>query len=196
MASALIRLGADVDVRNRDGETPLSRAARAGNVPLVRVLLAAGADVHAAGPAGATALAEAVRAGQEEIVAMLRAADLEGVPVTAGRSAAAPAPRRRDVTPSPRSAAGAAASSLLADPAAGRSGPRERPLHHVHSWLPFGFARFFSASASAVSSLPSRGWPCSSLSAASPYTSRFRSSSSVIFAPPNAAPANSPSSRV
>ena len=48
MAAALVRLGADVNVRHRDdADTPLIRAARMGNVELVRILLAAHADVHA-----------------------------------------------------------------------------------------------------------------------------------------------------
>ena len=48
MAAALVRLGANVNVRHRDdADTPLIRAARMGNVELVRILLAAHADVHA-----------------------------------------------------------------------------------------------------------------------------------------------------
>ena len=79
MAAALIRLGADVDVRDRsDGETPLIRAARAGDVPLVRALLASGASVSAASLTGATALGEAARDGHDEVVALLRAAERSG----------------------------------------------------------------------------------------------------------------------
>ena len=75
MAAALIRLGADVNVRHRDdGATPLIRASRSGFVDLVRVYLAAGADVHARTTSGATALGEAIGGGHEEIVALLRAA--------------------------------------------------------------------------------------------------------------------------
>lgn len=75
MAAALVRLGADVDVRHReDGDTPLIRAARMGIVDLVKVFLAAKADVHAATKDGATALSEAVRGGHEEVAALLRAA--------------------------------------------------------------------------------------------------------------------------
>ena len=79
MAAALIRLGADVDNRDqRDGETALIRAARMGNVPVVRVLLAAGASVQAESASGATALGEATRAGHDAVVALLReAADIE-----------------------------------------------------------------------------------------------------------------------
>jgi hypothetical protein len=84
MAAALIRLGANVNVRHRDdGDTPLIRAARMGIVELVRVLLAAHADVHARMTGGETALSEAVRGGHDEVVALLRAAgaDAPEVPV-------------------------------------------------------------------------------------------------------------------
>ena len=75
MAAALIRLGADVDVRDhRDGETLLIRAARYGDVALVRVLLDAGASLHAESMSGATALAEATRSGHDEVATLLRLA--------------------------------------------------------------------------------------------------------------------------
>ena len=84
MAAALVRLGADVNVRHRDdADTPLIRAARMGNVELVRILLAAHADVHARMTGGETALSEAIRGGHDEVVALLRAAgaDAPEVPV-------------------------------------------------------------------------------------------------------------------
>ena len=75
MAAALIRLGADVDVfDNRDGDTPLIRAARMGNLALVRVLLAAGASVRVETASGATALSEAVRGGHDDVATLLREA--------------------------------------------------------------------------------------------------------------------------
>ena len=75
MAAALIALGADVNVRHRgDNDTPLIRASRMGNGPLVQLLLGAGADVHAEMAGGATALSEAERGGHEEIMALLRGA--------------------------------------------------------------------------------------------------------------------------
>ena len=75
MAAALIRLGADMNVRHRDdADTPLIRAARMGNVELVRILLAARADVHARMSGGDTALSEAIRGGHDDVVALLRAA--------------------------------------------------------------------------------------------------------------------------
>lgn len=75
MAAALVRLGADVDARAREGrDTLLIRAARMGNVALVNVLLAARANVHVQSATGATALGEAIRGGHEEVAALLRAA--------------------------------------------------------------------------------------------------------------------------
>jgi hypothetical protein len=75
MASALVRLGADVDVRHRDtGDTPLIRASRMGLVDLVRVFLAARADVHAETASGSTALGEALRGEHHEVAALLRQA--------------------------------------------------------------------------------------------------------------------------
>jgi Ankyrin repeats (3 copies) len=84
MAAALVRLGANVNVRHRDdADTPLIRAARMGNVELVRVLLAAHADVHARMTGGETALSEAIRGGQQDVIPLLRAAgaDAPDVPV-------------------------------------------------------------------------------------------------------------------
>ena len=84
MAAALVRLGADVNVRDRDdGDTPLIRASRMGIVEIVRMLLAAHADVHARMTSGDTALSEAIRGGHDEVVALLRAAgaDAPEVPV-------------------------------------------------------------------------------------------------------------------
>ena len=75
LAAALLRLGADVDARDRsDGETPLIRASRMGNIELVRVLLAGGANVQVESIHGATALGEAVREGHDELVALLKEA--------------------------------------------------------------------------------------------------------------------------
>lgn len=90
MVAALIRLGADVNVRRREsGETPLIVAARAGNAAIVRMLLGAGADVHLRSHDGTTAMGEAVRVGAEDVVALLRSAGaVEGEPPVE----AAPAP--------------------------------------------------------------------------------------------------------
>jgi hypothetical protein len=84
MAAALIRLGADVNVRDRDdGDTPLIRAARMGITDLVRVLLAAHADVHVQSKQGETALSVALANDRGDVAALLKAAgaDAKGEPV-------------------------------------------------------------------------------------------------------------------
>jgi hypothetical protein len=84
MAAALIRLGADVNVRAREGgDTLLIRAARMGNGPLVTVLLDASANVHVENAMGATALSEAIRGGHDDVAALLRAAGAtsDGIPL-------------------------------------------------------------------------------------------------------------------
>jgi hypothetical protein len=87
MAAALVRLGADVNVRHRDdADTPLIRAARMGNIELVRILLAAHADVHARMTSGGTALSEAIRGGHDEVVALLRAAGADAPELPVERS--------------------------------------------------------------------------------------------------------------
>ena len=81
MAEALIRLGAYVDTRDPEGgDTLLIRAARMGNVELVKVLLAGHANVQIANATGATPLSEAIAGGHDEIAALLRAA-ADGAPV-------------------------------------------------------------------------------------------------------------------
>jgi hypothetical protein len=97
IAAALVRLGADVNARHREGgDTLLIRAARMGNVELVRVLLAAHANVQIENDTGATALTEATREGHDDIVGFLRAAgaSTEGVPVER-QSGGLEMPRRR-----------------------------------------------------------------------------------------------------
>ena len=75
IAEALIRLGANVDVRDHEGgDTLLIRAARMGNTELVKVLLAAHANVQVENATGATALSEAMREGHDEVATLLRAA--------------------------------------------------------------------------------------------------------------------------
>ena len=66
-----IRTGADVNVRNQRGWTPLMHAATAGDGLLVPVLLDAGAALDAQAPDGATALFIAALHGHEGIVGLL-----------------------------------------------------------------------------------------------------------------------------
>jgi hypothetical protein len=81
LAAALVRAGAHVDVRYRDGgDTPLIRAARMGLADLVQVLLAGKADVHAANTYGATAWSEATDGGHAEVLTLLRAAGADPGP--------------------------------------------------------------------------------------------------------------------
>jgi hypothetical protein len=75
MVAALVRLGANVNVREADtGSTPLIKAVGDGDAERIRVLLAAGADVNLATVHGMTALGFAEYTGRQDIVALLRAA--------------------------------------------------------------------------------------------------------------------------
>eukprot|EP01045_Picozoa_sp_COSAG04_P002556 COSAG04_NODE_93_length_26686_cov_10.174364_23_plen_187_part_00 len=74
--SALARLGADLDARDKRGKTALMEAAYAGEVECARALLAGGADrtLRATGGRyrGKTALAIAYMYGKAEVAALLR----------------------------------------------------------------------------------------------------------------------------
>lgn len=69
--SALIQAGADLNVRDLEGSTPLLVACRSGNGDLVRQLIAAGANIHAANNKGWTALIEAACYGDPQTVTFL-----------------------------------------------------------------------------------------------------------------------------
>lgn len=75
LVSRLIKDGADVNARNREGITPLMVAAGRGNVNIIAILLNNGADVNAGldaeGYKGLTALMVAVFDGHEEAVRVL-----------------------------------------------------------------------------------------------------------------------------
>ena len=68
---SLLRKGADVNARSRDGQTPLIKASSNGNEKIVEKLLTAGAHVHLTTKDGKTALIEACRAGQVDVARYL-----------------------------------------------------------------------------------------------------------------------------
>ena len=66
--------GADVNVTDERGSTPLLEAARYGHEDITRVLIAAGANVKAKDKDGKTALMLAVQGDHEEVVRVLKQA--------------------------------------------------------------------------------------------------------------------------
>lgn len=66
--------GADVNVRDENGSTPLIEAARGGHDDVVQALLVARADVKVKDNRGKTALMYASEGGHNEIVKLLRQA--------------------------------------------------------------------------------------------------------------------------
>jgi ankyrin repeat protein len=71
---ALLGKGVSPDIRGLAEDPPLVRAARAGDVTAIKLLLDAGADINAAYPGRVTALMVAVAAPDPEIVEILMAA--------------------------------------------------------------------------------------------------------------------------
>lgn len=67
----LLEHGADVNVRNKFGETPLLRSLQYGHEPLARLLIEHGADVNATTEEGETALMVAVKRKNEGLVRLL-----------------------------------------------------------------------------------------------------------------------------
>jgi Flp pilus assembly protein TadD len=68
----LLSKGADVNVKNKDGYTPLLISAFNGHTETVRLLLAKGADVNVKTNKGHTALMSAENEGHAEIVELLK----------------------------------------------------------------------------------------------------------------------------
>ena len=72
IAEALVAAGAEINVAQQGGWTPLHAAAFHGHAPLVEFLLVHGADVHLKADNGQTALAMAVSRKHPEADALLR----------------------------------------------------------------------------------------------------------------------------
>jgi ankyrin repeat protein len=68
---SFIDSGANVNNRNRDGETALIMAVINGNIEIIKLLIAAGADVNARDRHEQTALIRAAKKGYTEIVKLL-----------------------------------------------------------------------------------------------------------------------------
>lgn len=74
----LIELGANIEAKNKEGQTPLISAVLLGNVALVKELLAKGADVNAVDKDGNTPLIYATHLNNPEIIeAVLSANELD-----------------------------------------------------------------------------------------------------------------------
>ena len=74
IVNLLIEAGADLDLRDNEGEAALMHAARNGHKETVDVLIKAGADVNPGDHNGTTALMHAVKKGHKEIVELLMSA--------------------------------------------------------------------------------------------------------------------------
>jgi ankyrin repeat protein len=76
--SLLLKVGADVEARDADGQTPLLLASEGGHASVVRTLLAKGANIDAEDARGRTALHLASRGGHVDVVRLLlaRSADV------------------------------------------------------------------------------------------------------------------------
>jgi hypothetical protein len=68
----LLEHGADINVQNQIGRTPLHRASMIGALGVVRLLLEHGADVEAKNNVGETALQEAADMEHDDVVELLR----------------------------------------------------------------------------------------------------------------------------
>jgi uncharacterized protein len=89
----LLRAGADVDARDRYGQTGLMLAAHRGHRDVVEALVAAGADLNVTAKYGLTALMLAVVAGHPEVARALATAGADlgvrgtGAPGFTGKTA-------------------------------------------------------------------------------------------------------------
>lgn len=95
ITTMLLAAGADPDARDKDGETPLFRAARAASLPVIRVLVGAGADVDAVNGKMETALFQAGQRGVIDAVDYLLGVGANpDMPGRNGRTLAAVARRK------------------------------------------------------------------------------------------------------
>ena len=72
MTTVLLKAGADVNLRDRYGYTPLMEAVRYKAFENVKALMAAGADVSARASNGETALSIAMREHDKRIIELLK----------------------------------------------------------------------------------------------------------------------------
>jgi len=72
IVTLLLNQGADVNIRDRKGETPLMRTAAEGQLGLVTMLIEKGADVNAQATKGETALMYAEWYGRCQVAAQSR----------------------------------------------------------------------------------------------------------------------------
>ena len=69
----LLDEGADINARDKNGQTVLMAASSEAHVDVVKLLLARGADINAKGEDGLTALTAASSQGRQEVVNILEA---------------------------------------------------------------------------------------------------------------------------
>lgn len=69
--SELLKLGANPNVRSREGATPIMNAVQSENIEQLKILLEAGADINAQDNRGFTSLHRAAEMGKSEIVKYL-----------------------------------------------------------------------------------------------------------------------------
>ncbi|RJX25366.1 MAG: ankyrin repeat domain-containing protein, partial [Desulfurivibrio sp.] len=74
--SSLLKAGADVNVKNEDGLTPLNWTSQNGHAEVVKLLLAAGAEVNARDKDGGTPLFWASKNGHAEVAKRVLPASL------------------------------------------------------------------------------------------------------------------------